>query len=84
MIIPSDTANSDVIRIEGDPKGVKAAKQQLLEIASKMVITLLLSACVLACTSTYICRFVHEALFLCDSIRAVHLQKFHHRLIGHK
>ena len=38
VIIPSDTANSDVIRIEGDPKGVKAAKQQLLEIASKMVI----------------------------------------------
>ena len=37
VIIPSDTANSDVIRIEGDPKGVKAAKQQLLEIASKMV-----------------------------------------------
>ena len=48
MIIPSDTANSDVIRIEGDPKGVKAAKQQLLEIASKMVTTLV-CMCVRVC-----------------------------------
>ena len=37
IIIPSDTEKSDVIRIEGDPVGVKAAKTMLLELAAKMV-----------------------------------------------
>lgn len=36
IIIPSDTEKSDVIRIEGDPVGVKAAKSMLLELAAKM------------------------------------------------
>lgn len=35
--IPSDNDNSNVIRIEGDPKGVKTAKAQLLEMANRMV-----------------------------------------------
>lgn len=37
IIIPPDTERSDCIRIEGDPVGVKAAKNMLLELASKMV-----------------------------------------------
>jgi hypothetical protein len=37
IIIPPDTERNDVIRIEGDPVGVKAAKNMLLELASKMV-----------------------------------------------
>ncbi|XP_005104751.1 vigilin [Aplysia californica] len=34
--IPSDGENSNIIRIEGDPKGVKVAKEQLLEMATRM------------------------------------------------
>ena len=37
IIIPPDEEKSDVIRIEGDPKGVAAAKTMLLEMAAKMV-----------------------------------------------
>ena len=37
IIIPPDDENSDVIRIEGDPMGVAAAKNMLLEMAAKMV-----------------------------------------------
>ena len=37
IIIPPDTEKSDIIRIEGDPVGVKAAKNMLLEMATKMV-----------------------------------------------
>lgn len=37
IIIPPDTERSNCIRIEGDPVGVKAAKNMLLELASKMV-----------------------------------------------
>lgn len=37
IIIPPDTERNDVIRIEGDPVGVKAAKNMLLELAGKMV-----------------------------------------------
>ena len=37
IIIPPDESKSDVIRIEGDPKGVEAAKTMLLEMAAKMV-----------------------------------------------
>ena len=37
IIIPPDENKSDVIRIEGDPKGVAAAKAMLLEMAAKMV-----------------------------------------------
>ncbi|KAL5491054.1 hypothetical protein EMCRGX_G016269 [Ephydatia muelleri] len=36
IIIPPDENKSDVIRIEGDPKGVAAAKAMLLEMAAKM------------------------------------------------
>ena len=36
IIIPPDEEKSDVIRIEGDPKGVAAAKTMLLEMAAKM------------------------------------------------
>ena len=43
IIIPPDEEKSDVIRIEGDPKGVAAAKTMLLEMAAKMVS---LSVCV--------------------------------------
>jgi hypothetical protein len=39
IIIPPDEEKSDVIRIEGDPKGVAAAKTMLLEMAAKMVRT---------------------------------------------
>jgi len=34
--IPSDTDNSDVIRIEGSPEGVAAAKAEILQMAGKM------------------------------------------------
>lgn len=34
--IPSDSENSNVIRIEGEPKGVAQAKQELLEMAKRM------------------------------------------------
>ncbi len=37
IIIPPDTEKSDILRIEGDPMGVKAAKSMLLEMAAKMV-----------------------------------------------
>ena len=37
IIIPPDENKSDVIRIEGDPKGVQAAKTMLLDMAAKMV-----------------------------------------------
>ena len=37
IIIPPDDERSDIIRIEGDPKGVAAAKTMLLELAAKMV-----------------------------------------------
>ena len=37
IIIPPDTEKSDIIRIEGDPMGVQAAKTMLLEMAAKMV-----------------------------------------------
>ena len=37
IIIPPDDERSDIIRIEGDPKGVVAAKTMLLELAAKMV-----------------------------------------------
>ena len=37
IIIPPDDVKSDTIRIEGDPKGVAAAKTMLLEMAAKMV-----------------------------------------------
>ena len=37
IIIPPDDEKSDVIRIEGDPKGVAAAKAMLLELSAKMV-----------------------------------------------
>lgn len=37
IIIPPDGEKSDMIRIEGDPMGVKAAKTMLLEMAAKMV-----------------------------------------------
>jgi predicted PilT family ATPase len=36
IIIPPDNEHNDVIRIEGDPKGVAAAKAMLLELATKM------------------------------------------------
>ena len=65
MIIPSDSANSDVIRIEGDPKGVKAAKQQLLEIASKMVTTLCLSVSLSVHVNLlYVFRFIYIFLVI--------------------
>lgn len=35
--IPSDDANSDVIRIEGSPEGVVKAKEALLELSNRMV-----------------------------------------------
>ena len=35
--IPSDTIKSNVIRIEGSPEGVKAAKQAILDMSVKMV-----------------------------------------------
>ena len=56
VISLSDTADSDVIRIEGDFKGMKAAMQPLLEIASKMV-------CVSVCAEYNI--IMHVAAFKC-------------------
>lgn len=35
--IPPDNEKSNLIRIEGDPQGVKEAKKELLELASRMV-----------------------------------------------
>ena len=35
--IPSDTDKSNVIRIEGSPDGVAAAKKAIMDMASKMV-----------------------------------------------
>jgi len=35
--IPSDTENSNTIRIEGDPNGVRQAKKELEEMAKRMV-----------------------------------------------
>ena len=35
--IPSDSENSNTIRIEGEPQGVKKAKKELLEMSSRMV-----------------------------------------------
>ena len=35
--IPSDTTKSAVIRIEGSPEGVAAAKEEILEMAKKFV-----------------------------------------------
>lgn len=37
MRIPPDNEKSNLIRIEGDPQGVKEAKKELLELASRMV-----------------------------------------------
>ena len=37
ITIPSDKMKSDVIRIEGDPQGVAAAKKMILEMATKLV-----------------------------------------------
>ena len=34
IIIPPDMEKSDIIRIEGDPVGVQAAKTMLLEMAA--------------------------------------------------
>lgn len=35
--IPPDSEKSSLIRIEGDPQGVRQAKRELLELASRMV-----------------------------------------------
>ena len=40
--IPSDEMKSPIIRIEGDPKGVQKAKEELLLMAQRMVRFLLL------------------------------------------
>ena len=45
IIIPADDVKSDTIRIEGDPKGVAAARAMLLEMAAKMVKNCSLSSC---------------------------------------
>ena len=37
IIIPSDEQKSDCIRIEGDPKGVAAAKKMIIEMTAKLV-----------------------------------------------
>lgn len=37
ITIPPDDSNSDTIRIEGSPEGVKQAKAALVEMAEKMV-----------------------------------------------
>ena len=37
--IPSDTEPSNIIRIEGSPEGVAAAKQELMDMVHKMVCT---------------------------------------------
>lgn len=41
--IPPDNEKSNLIRIEGDPQGVQEAKKELLELASRMVSTNLVS-----------------------------------------
>lgn len=37
ITIPSDKHKSDVIRIEGDPQGVAAAKKMIIDMAAKLV-----------------------------------------------
>ena len=59
IIIPPDEEKSDVIRIEGDPKGVAAAKTMLLEMAAKMV-SLLPSLCCYMCAFREVPMLVHE------------------------
>ena len=39
--IPSDTTKSAIIRIEGSPEGVAAAKEEILEMAKKFVCTIM-------------------------------------------
>ena len=39
--IPSDTEKSNIIHIEGSPDGVAAAKEEILAMAAKFVITLI-------------------------------------------
>lgn len=38
--IPADGENSNIIRIEGNPEGVQKAKQELQEMATRMVRTI--------------------------------------------
>lgn len=54
IIIPPDTEKNDCIRIEGDPMGVRAAKNMLLELAAKMV-----------CVYVYVCTHIVVCLFVC-------------------
>lgn len=42
MRIPSDGDNSNIIRIEGDPAGVAKAKQELQEMALRMVSSIIM------------------------------------------
>lgn len=35
--IPPDSEKSSLVRIEGDPQGVRQAKRELLDLASRMV-----------------------------------------------
>ena len=59
IIIPPDEEKSDVIRIEGDPKGVAAAKTMLLEMAAKMVSFNVNGYCLsIICMSSLIRNFV--------------------------
>ena len=51
--IPSDGDNSNIIRIEGEPQGVKVAKEQLLEMAKRMV-----SSLICACALIYSMGFM--------------------------
>ena len=37
ITIPPDTANSNIIRIEGEPGGVQRAKEELMKLANKIV-----------------------------------------------
>jgi len=37
IIIPSNTVKSNIIRIEGSPQGVEAAKNEILMMAKKLV-----------------------------------------------
>lgn len=53
--IPNEEDPSDVIRIEGDPAGVKKVKAELMEMAKKMVC---------ACYCVYLCC-VFEDTFAC-------------------
>lgn len=55
--IPSDSENSNTIRIEGEKPGVGQAKKELLEMASRMVTTVKLS-----CISTRCMAFVTRRL----------------------